>query len=116
MDFELLSNFTQDTVLTNIFNDQGFTSAGNGQFVNVPGLDLTEFNDFRIETTLNSTQFFVNDTLVRNETVDLAVEPQDFRLNINAQGPESLQLLAPCSSQLPTQRKTRPSFSRLTRW
>ena len=88
VDFELLSNFPQDTVLTNIFNDDGFTSAGNGQFVNVPGLDLTEFNDFRIETTLGSTQFFVNDELVRFETADLAVEPQDFRLNINAQGPE----------------------------
>ena len=108
VDFELLSNFTQDTVLTNIFNDQGFTSAGNGQFVNVPGLDLTEFNDFRIETTLNSTQFFVNDTLVRNETVDLAVEPQDFRLNINAQGPEFAaafsSVLQPTSD--PTQNQT----------
>ena len=88
VDFELLSNFPQDTVLTNIFNDDGFTSAGNGEFVNVPGLDLTEFNDFRIETTLSSTQFFVNDSLVRSDTTDLAVEPQDFRLNINAQGPE----------------------------
>ena len=88
VDFELLSNFPQDAILTNIFNDDGFTSAGNGQFANVPGLDLTEFNDFRIETTLASTQFFVNDTLVRIDTVDLAVEPQDFRLNINAQGPE----------------------------
>ena len=88
VDFELLSNFPQDLVLTNIFNDDGFTSGGNGQFAFVPGLDLTEFNDFRIETTLSSTQFFVNDSLVRLETTDLAVEPQDFRLNINAQGPE----------------------------
>ena len=95
VDFELLSNFPQDTILTNIFNDDGFTSAGNGQFVNVPGLDLTEFNDFRIETTLTSTQFFVNDQLVRNETVDLAVEPQDFRLNINAQGPEFAAAFSP---------------------
>ena len=55
--------------------------------MNVPGLDITEFNDFRIESTLASTQFFVNDELVRIDTFDLAVEPQDFRLNINAQGP-----------------------------
>jgi len=95
VDFELLSNFPQDTILTNIFNDQGFTSAGNNQFVNVPGLDLTEFNDFRIDTTLNSTQFFVNDTLVRIDTSDLAVEPQDFRLNINAQGPEFTAAFSP---------------------
>ncbi len=88
IDFELLSNFPQGSVLTNVFNDDGFTSGGDSQFVNVPGLDLTVFNDFRIETTLSSTQFFVNDTLVRNETENLAVESQDFRLNINAQGPE----------------------------
>ena len=88
VDFELLSNFPQDTILTNIFNDDGFTSSGNAQFANVPGLDLTEFNDFRIETTLANTQFFVNDQLIRSQTTDLAVDPQDFRLNINAQGPE----------------------------
>ena len=87
VDFELLSNFPQDTILTNIFNDDGFTSAGNGQFANVPGLDLTEFNDYRIETTVFSTEFFVNDQLIRSDTTDLAVDPQDFRLNINAQGP-----------------------------
>jgi len=56
--------------------------------VNVPGLDLTQFNDFRVDSTLGATQFFVNDQLVRSETADLAVDLQDFRLNINAQGPE----------------------------
>ena len=88
IDFELLSNFPQDSILTNIFNDDDFSSAGNFQFANVPGLDLTEFNDFRIDTRLGSTEFFVNDQLIRSETTDLAVDPQDFRLNINAQGPE----------------------------
>ena len=88
IDFELLSNFPQDTILTNVFNDDGFTSAGNAQFATVSGLDLTEFNDFRIDTRLGSTQFFVNDQLIRSDTTDLAVDPQDFRLNINAQGPE----------------------------
>ena len=87
IDFELLSNFPQDTILTNVFNDDGFSSAGNAQFANVSGLDLTEFNDFRIDTRLGSTQFFVNDQLIRRDTTDLAVDPQDFRLNINAQGP-----------------------------
>jgi len=95
IDFELLSNFPMDSVLTNVFNDDGFTSAGDGQFVSVPGLDLTEFNDFRIETTLSSTQFFVNNTLVRNETENLALEPQDFRLNINVQGPEFADAFSP---------------------
>ena len=95
IDFELLSNFPQGSVLTNVFNDDGFTSAGDGRFAAVPGLDLTEFNDFRIETTLSSTQFFVNDTLVRNETENLALEPQDFRLNINVQGPEFADAFSP---------------------
>ena len=88
VDFELLSNFSQDAIFTNVFNDDNFNSAGNFQFTSVPGLDLTEFNDFRIETTLSSTDFFVNDQLVRTDTTDLAIDPQDFRLNINAQGPE----------------------------
>ena len=88
VDFELLSNFSQDAIFTNVFNDDNFSSAGNFQFTSVPGLDLTEFNDFRIETTLSSTDFFVNDQLVRTDTTDLAIDPQDFRLNINAQGPE----------------------------
>ena len=88
IDFELLSNNPQGQISTNIFNDQGFSSSGDFQITNVPGLDLTEFNDFRIETQINSTQFFVNDQLIREETSNLALEPQDFRLNINAQGPE----------------------------
>jgi len=88
IDFELLSNFPDDIIFTNVFNDDDFSSGGNGQFASVPGLDLTEFNDYRIETTLFSTNFFVNDQLIRSDFNDLAVDPQDFRLNINAQGPE----------------------------
>lgn len=95
VDFELLSNTPQNSIFTNIFNDDGFTSAGNFQIDNVPGLDLTEFNDFRIDTTLGSTQFFVNDQLIRSETTDLAVDPQDYRLNINAQGPAFAAAFSP---------------------
>lgn len=88
IDFELLSNFPQDFISTNIFNDDGFNVAGNFSVSNVPGLDLSEFNDYRIELRIDSTRFFVNDQLIREETTDLALDPQDFRLNINAQGPE----------------------------
>ena len=88
IDFELLSNFPQDTITTNVFNDQGFDQSGTFQVQNIPGLDLTQFNDYRIETRIDSTRFFVNDQLIREEVTNLAVEPQDFRLNINAQGPE----------------------------
>ena len=88
IDFELLSNFPQDSISTNIFNDDGFNSSGDFVITSVPGLDLTEFNDYRIEIQIDRTRFFVNDQLIREETTDLALEPQDFRLNINAQGPE----------------------------
>ena len=88
IDFELLSNFPQGLILTNIFNDDGFNVGGNSALSNFPGLDLAEFNDYRIELRVDSTRFFVNDQLIREATTDLALDPQDFRLNINAQGPE----------------------------
>ena len=83
VDFELLSNTPQNTITTNIFNDDPFDTAGRFDVQGIAGLDLTEFNDFRIETTLETTRFFVNNELIREETTDLAVDPQDFRLNIN---------------------------------
>ena len=83
VDFELLSNSPQNTITTNIFNDDPFDTAGRFDVQGIPGLDLTEFNDFRIETTLETTRFFVNNELIREETTDLAVDPQEFRLNIN---------------------------------
>jgi len=88
IDFELLSNNPMNSISTNIFNDDGFNVSGNFMVTPVPGLDLTEFNDYRIEWHIDSIQFFVNDQLIREDTTDLALEPQDFRLNINAQGPE----------------------------
>ena len=87
IDFELLSNNPQDSISTNIFNDDGFNVGGDFVISSFPGLDLTQFNDYRIEIRIDSTRFFVNDQLIREETSDLAIDPQDFRLNINAQGP-----------------------------
>ena len=88
IDFELLSNTPQNSISTNIFNDDGFDQSGDFVITSVAGLDLTQFNDYRIEIQIDSTRFFVNDQLIREETSNLALEPQDFRLNINAQGPE----------------------------
>ena len=88
IDFELLSNNPQNSITTNIFNDADFNSSGDFVITSVPGLDLTQFNDYRIEIQLDRTRFFVNDQLIREETSNLALEPQDFRLNINTQGPE----------------------------
>jgi len=84
IDFELLSNAPQTGVLTNVFDDQDFQSAGNGAFVNLNNFDSTEFNDYRIDLATDSIRFFVNDQLIREEFSTLAIEPQDFRLNINA--------------------------------
>ena len=84
VDIELLSNFPEDGVLLNIFDDQNFSSAGNVSGAVVPGLDITEFNDYRFELGTESIRFFVNDMLVREDFTALAIEPQDFRLNINA--------------------------------
>ena len=83
VDFELLSNVPQGTITTNIFNDDPFDTAGTFEVQGILGLDLTEFNDFRIETTLETTRFFVNNQLIREDTTDLALDPQEFRLNIN---------------------------------
>jgi len=86
IDFELLSNNPVNSISTNIFNDDDFEQPGNFQITTFPGLDLTEFNDYRIEIQLDRTRFFVNDILIREDTSNLALEPQDFRLNINTQG------------------------------
>ena len=80
IDFELLSNNPQDSISTNIFNDDGFNVGGDFVITSVPGLDLTQFNDYRIEIRIDSTRFFVNDQLIREETSDLAIDPQDLSL------------------------------------
>ena len=84
VDIELLSNLP-DSVLANVFDDEGFNSGGdNGRLAPVSGLDITEFNDYRLEMTTTSIRFFVNDQLFHEDLVNLAIDPQDFRLNINA--------------------------------
>ena len=84
IDIELLSNFPTNGFLTNVFEDQNFSSAGNGAFHFIPNYDATQFNDYRIDVEVDGIRFFVNDVLVREELNTLAIEPQDFRLNINA--------------------------------
>ena len=52
IDFELLSNDIvagQDRVLTNVFDNANFSQAGTPIYTSIPGLDLTQFNTFRIE-------------------------------------------------------------------
>ena len=84
---ELLTNEVvsgQNRVLTNVFSDEGFTSAGNGAFAAPNLVDLTQFNDYRVDWTPDSVDFFINGQLVRSETNAVPNEPQTVRANIHA--------------------------------
>lgn len=85
IDFELLSNdvlASRERVLTNVFNDDDFSSGGHAVFVSLPGLDLTDFNVFEIAWLPDRVRFLVNGTLVREETHDVPDAPMSIRLNL----------------------------------
>ena len=93
IDFELVSNDVinnNDRILTNVFQDDPFTGPGSGgdsAFVAVPGIDLTQFNTYRIEWLPNRLDWYVNDVLVRTATNDLPDDPMSIRLNLWAPDP-----------------------------
>lgn len=88
IDFELLSNQVvggTQQVLTNVFDEDGFVgpeSAGNGAFVTVGGVNLTEFNNYKVEWTPQAVKWYVNDNLVRVETEDVPDDPQKLHFNL----------------------------------
>lgn len=94
IDFEILSNqtvgaATQD-ISTNYWNEGPFTgpnSGGDFQFHDVAGLDLTEFQDYRIDWTPQSIKWYVNDNLVRTSTTDVPDDP--MKLHFNLWAPDS---------------------------
>ena len=116
IDFELLSNEVvsgDQRIFTNVFNDDGFSgpeSAGDGAFSSVAGLDLTEFQTYRIDWTPNAVQWFVNDQLVRTQTTDVPEDPQQLHLNIWAPGSEFAEAfdaaLNPAATESDNQRFT----------
>ncbi|MEN1680084.1 MAG: glycoside hydrolase family 16 protein [Planctomycetota bacterium] len=89
IDFEIIGNqtvggATQD-IFTNVFNDSGFVPANNvdrPEFTDIPGIDLTQFNDYRIEWTPNHVKWYVNDSLIRTETEDVPDDPQKLHFNL----------------------------------
>ncbi|MEM7682152.1 MAG: family 16 glycosylhydrolase [Planctomycetota bacterium] len=84
IDVELLSNDVvngNERILTNVFEDDGFNVGGDGAFVNIPGIDLTEFNTYRVEWRPDRIDWFVNGALVRTETDTVTDSATNVRLN-----------------------------------
>jgi hypothetical protein len=85
IDFELLSNDADDNnerVLTNAFDDDDFSQAGDLQFVTQTGLDPTGFNTYRIHWLPDRIQWFVNDQLMREEFDTVPDQPMNVHLNL----------------------------------
>ncbi|MEM9186252.1 MAG: glycoside hydrolase family 16 protein [Planctomycetota bacterium] len=88
IDFELLGNQTgpagaQD-IFTNVFDDVDFDGIlpDNPALTNVNGLDLTQFQDYRVEWTPQAVKWFVNDSLVRAVTENVPQDPQKLHFNL----------------------------------
>ncbi|MEM6749954.1 MAG: family 16 glycosylhydrolase [Planctomycetota bacterium] len=84
IDVELLSNDVvnnNDRVLTNVFDDDGFNVGGDGAFANIPGIDLQQFNTYRVEWRPDRLDWFVNGNLVRTEFDTVPDSPTNVRLN-----------------------------------
>ena len=85
IDFELLSNVTNG-VLTNFWNEGTFfgdDAAGSPVFfVPDPAFDLTEFQEYRLDWFEDRIEWFVNDELLRVQTIDVADDPMNFHMNL----------------------------------
>jgi beta-glucanase (GH16 family) len=64
----------------------GDPNVHNSASVVVGGLDLTQFNTYRIRWLGNRVEWYVNDKLVRTATQAVATDPQNVRLNFWAPG------------------------------
>jgi hypothetical protein len=86
IDVELLSNDAVPTntsqVFTNVFDDADFNQGGDSEHVVVPGLNLTQFNIYRVQWLSDRIQWFVNGRLVRDERVTIPDSPMAIHLNI----------------------------------
>jgi hypothetical protein len=86
IDWELLSNQGvagggQDP-FSNYWNDGNFSSGGSGQFHNVAGLDLTQFQNYKVEWTPAHVKWFVNNQLYRTQTSDVPDDPMKLHFNL----------------------------------
>ena len=84
IDFELLSNDLvagEERVLTNVFQDDDFSQAGDPVFADVGGLDLTVFHVYEVRWLPDRVEWYVDGALVRTETETVPDDPQNVRLN-----------------------------------
>lgn len=95
IDYELISNQaiggapTNDP-FTNFWNEGPFTgpgAAGAGQFHNVAGLNLTQFQNYKVEWTPAAIKWYVNNGLVRTQTTNVPDDP--MKLHFNLWAPDS---------------------------
>lgn len=95
IDYELISNQaiggapTNDP-FTNFWNEGPFTgpgAAGTGQFHNVAGLNLTQFQNYKVEWTPAAIKWYVNNGLVRTQTTNVPDDP--MKLHFNLWAPDS---------------------------
>ena len=90
IDFELLGNEVvsgNNRVGTNNWNDGNFASSGDLQLHTVGGVDLTQFNDYKMEWTPDVIKWYVNNNLVRVQTEDVPDDP--MKLHFNVWAPDS---------------------------
>src|SRR5262249_39560623 len=71
----------------NYWNDQPFSHPGDGQYVNPAGLDLTQFQTYKVQWTPQSMKWYVNNTLVRTQTTNVPDDP--LKLHFNLWAPDS---------------------------
>ncbi len=92
IDVELLSNEVagDNRVYTNYWNNGTFSGAGSegsGAFTSPLGIDLTQFQTYRVEWTPSSIEWFVNDASVRRVTDNVPDDP--MKLHVNLWAPDS---------------------------
>lgn len=87
IDWELLSNEVvsgANRPATNYWNEGPFTgpAAGGDLQFHQQGVDLTQFNDYRIDWTPQSIKWYVNDNLVRTQTTNVPEDPMKLHFNL----------------------------------
>lgn len=78
IDFELVSKGQR--LNTNVYNEQPVRSPGDTQFVTAP--NLATFHTYRIEWLPDRVRWFVDGTLVREETGTVPDDPMALHLNL----------------------------------
>ena len=83
IDVEILSNdLAAERYLTNVYNNDTFSDAGDSAFVGIPGFDMTEWNTYEILWLSDRIQWLLNGTQVREQIVTVGGNPSEVRLNI----------------------------------